>query len=70
VNLEPKQEQYEKVFISFQLSALANRLLSESCKRSGRKKVSEAALRLEDHLLRYRAIAEIGEIVSKEEQES
>lgn len=50
---------FPKVYISFQLSEEVNRLLTESCKRSGRKKIPEASIRLEDHLLRYRSISEL-----------
>ena len=57
---------YPKVYISFQLSEEANRLLSESCKRSGRKKIPEAALRLEDHLHRFRSISELNNATPKD----
>ena len=52
-------QKYLRVYISFQLSEHANKLLTESCARSGRKKIPEAALRLEDHLRRYRSISEL-----------
>ncbi|HAT3877900.1 TPA: TraY domain-containing protein [Legionella pneumophila] len=52
---------YSKVYISFQLSEEVNKLLTESCKRSGRKKIPEAALRLEDHLKRFRSISELNQ---------
>ncbi|SFM08370.1 TraY domain-containing protein [Legionella jamestowniensis] len=52
---------YSKVYISFQLSEEVNKLLTESSKRSGRKKIPEAALRLEDHLKRFRSISEINQ---------
>ena len=54
---------YRVVYISFQLSAESNRLLTAAAKRSNRKKVQEAKLRLEDHLKRYRSISEIDFIV-------
>ena len=54
---------YPKVYISFQLSEETNKLLTESCQRSGRKKIPEAALRLEDHLRRYRSISELNQTV-------
>ena len=50
---------YPKVYISFQISEEANKLLTESSKRSGRRKIPEAALRLEDHLNRFRSISEL-----------
>jgi hypothetical protein len=56
---QTKGGKYPKVYISFQLSEEANQLLTESCKRSGRKKIPEAALRLEDHLRRFRSISEL-----------
>lgn len=50
---------YEKVYITILLSEKANRLLSESCDRSKRKKIQEATLRLEDHLNKFRSISEL-----------
>ena len=47
------------VFITVRLSQEANKLLNASCKRSNRKKIQEAKLRLEDHLLRFRSISEL-----------
>ncbi|MGC1183216.1 TraY domain-containing protein [Legionella sp.] len=44
---------YKKVFVTIQISEESNRFLSESAKRSNRKKVQEAKIRLEDHLNRY-----------------
>jgi hypothetical protein len=62
--LKPENnKKYPKVYISFQLSEKANQLLTESCKRSGRKKIPEAALRLEDHLNRFRSISELNQTV-------
>lgn len=58
---EINNKKYSKVFISFQLSEEANKLLTESCERSGRKKIPEAALRLEDHLKRFRSISELNQ---------
>ncbi|HGS8256807.1 TPA: TraY domain-containing protein [Legionella pneumophila] len=52
--------QYKSVFVTIKLTAEGNKLLSESCERSNRKKLQEAALRLEDHLMRFRAISEKG----------
>ena len=46
------------VYITFQISSVLNKLLSESAIRSNRKKRQEAALRLEDHLMRFRSISE------------
>lgn len=50
---------YQSVFITVKLSGDANRLLTESCKRSNRKKIQEATLRIEDHLRRFRSISEL-----------
>ena len=50
---------YESVQIAFQISAEANKFISESCSRSGRTKRKEAQIRLEDHLLKYGSISEI-----------
>ncbi|HHL3493980.1 TPA: TraY domain-containing protein [Legionella pneumophila] len=54
---------YKKVFITIQISEESNRFLSESAKRSNRKKVQEAKIRLEDHLNRYRSISELNAAV-------
>lgn len=62
MELEPELE-YESVFISFQLSARGNKLITESATRSGRTKKKEALLRLEDHLRRYRSISEISKAI-------
>ena len=55
---------YKDVFVTIKLSAEGNKLLTESCKRAHRKKLQEATLRLEDHLMRFRSISEKGETVS------
>ncbi|STX55700.1 conjugal transfer protein TraY [Legionella beliardensis] len=62
-------KKYPKVYISFQLSEKANQLLTESCQRSGRKKIPEAALRLEDHLSQFRSISELKQTVPYENSE-
>ncbi|WP_131751122.1 MULTISPECIES: TraY domain-containing protein [Legionella] len=54
---------FRKVYISFQLSAESNELLTDAAKRSNRKKVQEAKLRLDDHLKRFRSISEIDFVV-------
>lgn len=61
---EINNKEYPKVYIAFQLSEEANQLLSESCKRSGRKKIPEACMRLEDHLIRFRSISELNHTIS------
>ncbi|HIF0226761.1 TraY domain-containing protein [Fluoribacter dumoffii] len=65
---EINNKKYPKVYISFQLSEQANKLLSESCMRSGRKKLPEAALRLEDHLIRYRSISELNQTIPNQSE--
>lgn len=50
---------YREVHITIKLSKSANRLLSESCNRSSRKKIQEVTLRLEDHLNKFRSISEL-----------
>ena len=64
LELKNNNKRYPKVFIAFQLSEEANQLLTESCKRSNRKKIQEAMLRLEDHLRRFRSISEINQAIS------
>ena len=54
---------YKKVYITIRLSKDANRLLSESCSRSNRKKIQEATLRLENHLNQFRSVSEINQAV-------
>lgn len=54
---------YKDVFVTIKLSAEGNKLLTESCKRAHRKKLQEATLRLEDHLMRFRSISEKGNTV-------
>ncbi|QDQ41184.1 TraY domain-containing protein (plasmid) [Legionella geestiana] len=61
--MDSEIKNYQKVYISFQISEEANKLLTESCKRSGRRKMPEAALRLEDHLRRFRSISELNQAV-------
>lgn len=58
---------YRKVHITIQLSEDANRLLSQSCGRSNRKKIQEATLRLEDHLNKYRSISELDHAIPLDE---
>lgn len=60
---------YEKVYITIQLSEKANRLLSESCERSNRKKIQEAKIRLEDHLRQFRSISELNCTISNDKTE-
>ncbi len=50
---------YRKVYVTLNLSEQSNQFLTESAKRSNRKKVQEAKLRLEDHLNRFRSISEL-----------
>lgn len=68
MKLENNNKKYPKVFISFQLSEEANKLLTESCQRSKRKKMPEAALRLEDHLIRFRSIAELNHPIEPQQK--
>jgi hypothetical protein len=58
-DLKLNTNNYKKVYVTLILSAQSNQLLTESAKRSNRKKVQEAKIRLEDHLNRYRSISEI-----------
>lgn len=67
MNSETNNKNYRKVYIAFQISEEANKLLSESCGRSKRKKMPEAALRLEDHLRRFRSISELDFVIPLEE---
>lgn len=55
---------YNSVYITIKLSSETNKLLSEAAHRSHRKKLQEAKLRLEDHLVSYSSIAEKGKAIS------
>lgn len=55
---------YRDVFVTIKLSAEVNKILTESSTRAHRKKLQEARLRLEDHLMRFRSISEKGSTVS------
>lgn len=59
---------YQSVFVTVKLTGEANRLLTESSKRSNRKKIQEATLRLEDHLKRFRSISELDHVVHVDKQ--
>ncbi len=54
---------YQDVYITFKLDAESNQLLSESAKRSNRKKIQEAILRLSHHLRSVRSISDIENVV-------
>lgn len=69
VTEDTSSKQYRPVSISFKISARANRYLTEAINRSGRSKLQEARLRLEDHLLRFMDIATISGGVSKRAQD-
>jgi len=60
---EEQKESYKPVFITIQLSSETNKLLSESAARSHRKKLQEATIRLDDHLMRFHSISEKGKTV-------
>ncbi|STX81532.1 conjugal transfer protein TraY [Legionella busanensis] len=55
--------QYKSVHITIKLSSKENKALSLAAERSGRKKIQEAKLRLEDHLSRFRSISELNQTV-------
>ncbi|HAU0661242.1 TPA: TraY domain-containing protein [Legionella anisa] len=59
---------YKKVYITLQLSEASNQLLSVTAKRSNRKKIQEATLRLEDHLKKYRSISELDHAIPLSEE--
>lgn len=50
---------YRPVYISLKLSSEANEALSESAKRTGRTKKTEARLRLESHLRHFESILDL-----------
>ncbi len=61
--MKEEQKNYKPVFITIQLSSEANKLLSESAARSHRKKLQEATIRLDDHLIKFHSISEKGNAV-------
>lgn len=56
--MKSNNDYYKSIYITLKISAELNQLLTESAKRSNRKKIPEATLRLEDHLKLYRSMAE------------
>lgn len=54
-----KDKDYGSVHITIKLSSKTNRLLSLAAERSHRKKLAEARLRIEDHLIRFPSISEL-----------
>lgn len=59
---------YREVYISFKLSRVANSLLSEAAKRSGRNKSQEAKLRLESHLQHFILISDANNFLAPVEK--
>lgn len=53
-----QDNKFSSVYITIRLSAESNKIISIAAERSGRNKIQEARLRLEDHLSRFRSIAE------------
>lgn len=62
-----QDNQFSSVYITIRLSAESNRNISIAAQRSGRNKIQEARLRLEDHLKRYRSISELDYVVPTDE---
>lgn len=62
------KKEYKDVFVTIKLSADINKILTESSARSHRKKLQEAKIRLEDHLMRFKAISEKGMTVCNEKK--
>jgi len=60
-----KEEKYKGVYLSIKISAKTNKLLSEAAKQSGRKKLQEALIRLEDHLDRIESISKVGHVLER-----
>lgn len=56
---------YNSVQISMQITADANKLLTQAAQRSGRSKTQEAKLRLHDHLEKYQSISEMHKTVDR-----
>jgi hypothetical protein len=50
---------YRPVYVSIKLSSEGNEALSESAKRTGRTKKTEARLRLESHLRHFESILDL-----------
>ncbi|HBI2968743.1 TPA: TraY domain-containing protein [Legionella pneumophila] len=57
---------YRPVYISLKLSSEANEALSESAKRTGRTKKTEARLRLESHLRHFESILDLDNFLKRE----
>ena len=73
INLKGKKlesninKKFNSVYITLNLPAESNQLLSESALRSNRKKIQEATLRLEDHLNKFRSISELNYAIPLDE---
>ncbi len=52
-------------YTRFDNNSMTNKLLSESAIKSHRKKLQEAMIRLEDHLIKFSSISEKGEAILK-----
>lgn len=63
------KKNYKDVFVTIKLSAESNKTLTESSMRSHRKKLQEAKLRLEDHLMRFGSISEKGKANMKDNED-
>lgn len=57
---------YRPVYISLKISSEANEALSESAKRTGRTKKTEARLRLESHLRHFESILDLDKFLKRE----
>jgi len=53
-------------WVTVRLSSQASDLLNQSCLNAGRAKKREVKLRLEDHILRFSSITEVGKVTDRE----
>lgn len=63
MDLDVGGESFNSVQLSMQITADANKLLTQAAIRSGRSKTQEAKLRLHDHLGKYYCISELNKAV-------
>lgn len=52
-------------WVTVKLSSQASDLLNQACLSAGRAKKREVKLRIEDHLLRFASITEIGKVTDR-----
>ncbi|MGI2002073.1 TraY domain-containing protein [Shewanella frigidimarina] len=63
---EKDSSENNSVTCTIPLDGEVNQLITESAKLSGRSKKTEAAMRLKDHVLRFKSITAVGETTERD----